>query len=71
MNHSAPLPPRSPEVIDGILISMQHMGDTLDDDLNAIWAALTRPWWKRWRTPDREAMTNVARQQRIAYERLS
>lgn len=71
MFHSAPLPPRSPE-IDGILIALDELGDALDDELNAIWGVLsTRPRrWRRWQTPDRTELVALAQRQRVMYERL-
>jgi hypothetical protein len=71
MFHSAPLPPRSPE-IEGILIALDELGEVLDDELNAIWDVLStrRQWWRRWQQPSRHELVSKAQRQRLMYEKL-
>lgn len=71
MFHSAPLPPKSPEV-EGILIALDELGEVIDDELNAIWEVLStrRRWWQRWEMPERHELVAKAQRQRLMFERL-
>lgn len=49
---------------DVVMAAMQDLSDILDDELNALWAAASRPWYRRFRMPDRDELVAQAIEQR-------